>query len=643
MKRFYILIFFVSFFISVFNGLAKNIYSANNTKPAIFSISDSTYKKTKKLSKIIFGCFSEDISSFEDFVKRAKNSGATHIILTAEDLPKSYWQYDTPGDPYPAWVITNVGLLKICTPRALRPYIPQDYAEQIMQILEDRCRILRKYGLKGTMTTFEPQMLPEKVYTDHPLWRGPRVEHPMRAKVARFAPDVDNPEVLSLYRESIAMLIRRCPEIEILSLHTNDSGTGLSWSGGLYSGRSGNTLYKNRPMEERLNDFFSALQAGAKDAGGNLEIDILWTREEQPERIANNLKTGMAIENLEGPNAMPYKATVGYLLDYFNFYYPVLGIPQPFRFINELEKAYRSPAPRLVVMMGDRFNKDLYFQIYDRFLEKPDTDEFSCIQLLKEIAGEQVGEENADLLVKFWMELEEVNKLADFLDTGGFIFYLGSVQQRWLTRPFIPFPEELSAEEKDYFRKYQFQGRTEEHANDLVDLQGYRFYSGMSGNYFVEKILGRVRSHIQMTRSYLGEILNNTETSQKAKYELMDLRLSSFLCLVENAVNAVSYQAQIDRLKSLGYQPQFQKGRGLVWDREWILETARKEVDNTALLMQILKSTDEKIIDIAPTPKESDIRLLEQNLLENLQKKLNIMNAHWLDYNRIFTINWRDQ
>ena len=642
MKKAYSLVFLILFFISGFIGLPENLFSDNNTKKTIFAMSKSTDEQIKKISKIIFGCFSEDLSAFEEFVKRAKNSGATHIILTAEDLPRSYWQYDTPGDPYPAWVITNIGLLKICTPAALRPYIPQDYAEQVMRILEDRCRILRKYGLKGAMTTFEPQMLPEQVYIDHPLWRGPRVEHPMRARVARFAPDVDNPEVLSLYRESIAMLIRRCPEIDILSFHTNDSGTGLSWSGGLYSGRSGNTRYKNRPMADRLLDFFSALQAGAKDASGNLEIDILWTREQQPERIAMSLKPGMAIENLEGPNATPYKASVGYLLDYFNFYYPVLGIPHALRFMNELEKAYQSSAPRLVVMMGDRFNKDLYFQIYDRFRERPLADDISRLQLLKEIATEQVGEENANSLLQIWLELAEVNKLADFVDTGGFIFYLGTVQQRWLTRPFVPFPEELSPDEKDYYRKFQFQGRTEEHADDLVDLQGYRFYSGMSGNYFVGKILGRVRSHIQIAHSYLAEIIENNNNPQKAKYELFDLRLRAFLYLNENAANAVSYQAQLDRLKSLGYQPQFRKGRGIVWDREWILETARSEIDNTALFMQLLKSTDQKVLDISTSPEHDDIRLLEHNLLESLQKKLNIMNAHWLDYNRIFTVNWRD-
>ena len=69
-----------------------------------------------------------------------------------------------------------------------------------------------------------------------------------------------------------------------------------------------------------------------------------------------------------------------------------------------------------------------------------------------------------------------------------------------------------------------------------------------------------------------------------------------------------------------------------------IMETARQEIDNTALLMELIKSTDQVVIDISPSPEHNDIRVLEHNILENLQKKIDIMNARWLDYNRLFTV-----
>jgi len=153
-------------FIVVSMGLlsqVNTVYSANKINPG-------QYKK------IVFGCYTTDINDFEEFVVKAKNLGATHINITAEDLPKSYWQYDTPGDPYPAWVITNTGLLKICRPKALEQYLPSDYSKKVLSILEQRCKVLRKYGMKAAFSTFEPQMLPEQVFADHPLWRGARVK-----------------------------------------------------------------------------------------------------------------------------------------------------------------------------------------------------------------------------------------------------------------------------------------------------------------------------------------------------------------------------------------------------------------------------------------------------------------------------------
>ena len=594
---------------------------------------------SNEFEKIIFGCYAENMQEFEEFVIRAKQSGATHINLSNEDLPKSYWQYDTPGDPYPAWVVTNVGLLKIAIPEALKPYLPQEYAEEVMKILEERCSILRKHGMKGALKTFEPQMLPEEVFKDHPLWRGPRVDHPMRSKVARWAPSIDHPDVLALYRESVMKLVSRCNEIEILTLYTNDSGTGLDWSGGLYSGKMGNTLYMNKPMSQRLNDFFSVLQKGSEDAGGSLEIDVQWTREKDPVKISKDLERGMAIENLEGPDATQYKSQVGYLLDYFNLYYPVMGIPHPVRFLNELSTAWEREAPRLFVFIGDRFDKDLYFFIYDKFMEELPLDEISKYQFLLDVAGQIAGKENAYALFSVWLNLYECQKLRSFIETGGYIYYLGGVQQRWLTRPFVPYPEELTKNEKEYYRKFQFQGRTEEHADDLIDLQGYRLYSDWSGRYLIGRAMGWFRDHILDAKKELEGLITVSEGETKQAFELFDLRLQSFLLLIENSNNAVSYQAQIDRVKSLGVDPEFRpvpESRS-GWDRQLMLETARKEIDNTALLMKLLLSTDQNILDISPSVGHDDIRVLEHNFLESLQKKLDIMNAHWLDYNRLFT------
>ena len=78
-------------------------------------------------------------------------------------------------------------------------------------------------------------------------------------------------------------------------------------------------------------------------------------------------------------------------------------------------------------------------------------------------------------------------------------------------------------------------------------------------------------------------------------------------------------------------------GKPSTWERTMILETARKEIDNTALLIKLLESNNDVILDLAPTKELEDIRRLGPDFVAQLKQKLRIMNEHWLDYNRIYT------
>src|SRR5262245_36505703 len=113
--------------------------------------------------KIIAGGSYTDLADFEKFATRAKQSGVTHIRIS-DSLPWSYWQYDDPNDPYPSWVISNPGLLKIAIPGALKKYIPPQHSEEVLGLLEARAKVLQRLGLKAAISTFDPSMLPEAVF-----------------------------------------------------------------------------------------------------------------------------------------------------------------------------------------------------------------------------------------------------------------------------------------------------------------------------------------------------------------------------------------------------------------------------------------------------------------------------------------------
>tara|TARA_B110000483_G_scaffold123823_1_gene148999 strand:+ start:32508 stop:32687 length:180 start_codon:yes stop_codon:yes gene_type:complete len=58
--------------------------------------------------KTIFGISDDSLEQFEEVARQSTECGATHLVVT-EDLPVAQWQFDAPGDPYPAWYAFQPG------------------------------------------------------------------------------------------------------------------------------------------------------------------------------------------------------------------------------------------------------------------------------------------------------------------------------------------------------------------------------------------------------------------------------------------------------------------------------------------------------------------------------------------------------
>ena len=150
------------------------------------------------------------LAAYDKEAADAQARGATHLSVTT-GLPPALWEFDSPGDPYPAWYVAQQSFLKIFTPKELQPYVDQAWASRTAALVVARCQILQKYGLKGIWNSDEPQELPEAFFQAHPELRGPRVDQPNRARVPRFAPSVDEPETLRLYRDALQASGRSAP------------------------------------------------------------------------------------------------------------------------------------------------------------------------------------------------------------------------------------------------------------------------------------------------------------------------------------------------------------------------------------------------------------------------------------------------
>jgi len=120
---------------------------------------------------------------FEHRVVLSKALGATHVVIT-DDIPPASWQFDAPDDPYPAWFIYRPRLLKIFPPKEVQPCVDMRYARRLQKIFEDRCAILREYGLKAQWDSSEPQVMPEAFLTAYPQLHRPRVDRRRTVPVA---------------------------------------------------------------------------------------------------------------------------------------------------------------------------------------------------------------------------------------------------------------------------------------------------------------------------------------------------------------------------------------------------------------------------------------------------------------------------
>jgi hypothetical protein len=586
-----------------------------------------------------------DLALFERKASLSKELGATHLLIT-EGLPLATWELDE-NDPYPSWYVHHASLLKIFPPKDVQPYVNMDYAEKVSGILEKRCEILRKYGLKAVWNANEPAVMPEAFFVAFPQLRGPRIDQPNRSRKAHFAPSADEPDVLRMYRESMQLLLKKCPEVELFNWVTTDAGSGFDWAPSLYPGINGNSNYKNRPMSERVSGFMINAQQAAKDAGHQIEINLNPIAARQwmiptfsPDVLAaivQRLPRGLAVQGREGPDGRAY-ASGNISVAGGGAFYPVVGIVAPSMSGAEGPRADAAPA-RVVINLGDATTMDFNYRLLKATRGVPMRTLLERVTALRAFAAGEAGEEQADNLVEVWSELNDVERNLNVLDFGGMLRF-GHVLNRWINRPMVPFPETLTDEEKKDYRKFLFQAKGEEQADNLIDIQAMREYEGWGAKLLFQRTIETTLPQIRSALSRVERIRDGAkDDAGRKKWDLTGKRLQAVIYLLQSADNMVAYQAQLDRVKAQGGKPDANPVLGVQsgWDRTDLMETARKEIDTMVNLEQLLDSTSEPILDLAPTAEEETIMRLGPNVAAQIKHKVDVMNAHWRDYDLLFT------
>ena len=581
--------------------------------------------------KVIFTCPTNTMEEFRQLARQAAELGATHVSIS--DLPKSRWQWELDmNDPYPNWGMLVTSLFKVVVPEELKPFLPANYAKKNLQIVKERCVILKKLGLKAAFFGKEPAWLPEAVYQAHPEWRGPRCEHPRRARHTYYAPCIDQPEVLAMYRKAVAELCRQAP-IEVFSLLTNDSGGGICWSVSLYPGQNGPSWCEKRSYADRVVGFMSTIQDGARDAGLQAEVSMHYgsgyISQAEVASVIPLLKSGQALNFKTRDESVPTR-TIGY-----NFYIsgvgPVLGIPQVFRVAEQLQDASSDQTTNRTFMM-DEANAPEYFELVHQFRNNPATTMIGRMQNILRTAEHFAGPEGAHHLMQAWDKIGRAALIVHNL-SGDPLMLVGTVNQRWITRPLVPFPMELTPEEKDYYRKYQFQSNSEEEAADLMNLQGFEVINGFSGTMITGTQFTLAIGLLQSAIDDLGKVTKAPDD----QWAVLQNRVRTLVCFYRNAHYTSQYQDILDR-SDYSKPPVEQNIYPMDGDQllREIQIVSRRDIDNTNDLIRLLEASRVPLVLTAPTKAEEDIFILGPDLIDQLKKKVAITLKHQLEVHRLY-------
>jgi hypothetical protein len=526
----------------------------------------------------------------------------------------------------------------------------------VAALIEARCKILRRLGLKAHWGANIPQVMPEAFFTAYPHLRGPRVDQPNRSRTARFSMCVDQPETLRLYAVAMKNLLARCPEIESFSFLTQDSGSGFCWVAALYPGANGHSDCRERPMSDRISSFLVPLKDVAKSAGHDVEISLnpIHPRQwmipsfspEQLDAIARQLPRGIAVQGREGPDGRPFQSLGTSSAYGRGAFHPVVGLAVPdLRWLRTGRVTAAQPADatrsarQLVSLRADEAVMESSARLLEATTESSTGNVAERLAALRTFAASETNEAQADDLLAIWLLLDDADRRLSALNFGDMLHF-GHVLNRWINRPMVPFPEELSDADKAHYRPFLFQAKGEVQAENLADIQGMRMYEGYGARLIFQRVVETVVPDVEDALRHAQRIRDSaSDETTRARWELFGRRLEAAICLLHTADHMVGYQAQLDRVKALAIMPEPNPPLGAQssWDRDDLWNLARSEIDNTVRLQRLLESTPEPLLDLAPTAQEETIMRLGPDLIAQLKRKIDLMNAHWMDYDRLFT------
>jgi hypothetical protein len=495
----------------------------------------------------------------ERYVASLAEAGFTHVEVNG--LQAHMPMEDTVAhEYYPQFYTYCAGFNHFVDTPLTKGLWPAHYLEANLTNLKKLAALGGRYGLKPGVCMFEPRSLPERFFQKNPTLRGARVDHPFRSRLPRFCLAQDHPVTKQHYRAAIQALVKAAPELNYMSVWTNDSGAGFEHTGSLYVGRNGGPYmireWRNhdkiaQAAGESIVRYLHNLQKSAAEL--NPDFDVI-LRIEPFKLEQDHIKAGMGGHvTWEAPTLL----VRGYNLPYSHPRYPDLGggaAGSPLQtVIDESERQVlkdslaKNTDPILQYTAGTTASFEPLLGIpYARLLHKkllamrdlglrrisaigglgstpqtpywPNPEVLRAVQftpdepvdaVLLSAARRFVGEKHAPALVAAWDAFEEALSWqpAVMLFSG-----FGFTWQRTFDRPYVPDIEAIPTPERAYYERHGCFQHNNPGINDLgkdvlFDLVT-REHGTKAAGYFdknvfprLEKLIARVEKLITQTAS----------------------------------------------------------------------------------------------------------------------------------------------
>lgn len=578
----------------------------------------------------------KNLDEFRSIAKQAaalKPYGKVKINIGAL-ADKSFHEIPAKGSAWHEYASSNPTPFKFFPDAKLAPFIPAEFVKKNRQLMLDKAKILREFGLEGAFMGYEPNFMPAAFFDAYPSLLGPRVDHPRRSTEKAFAPCISVKETQQMYASMMAEMLKAVPEITTLTFKTNDAGAGICWADWLYSGPNGPSACKHFSMGERVAMLMNAYKEGAAKAGKTLSIYMDAGASNFSEAERADIEKQLP-ENcfFQGNNERPIVNTGGTLASM----YPVTGIINAPALLKQLRTVGKKNNNTVFISLRAAYDRgaersdltQLMFQLLDKKLKDPVVakDTWNDLKELQQVCEIWAGNQAADLF-KAFVALEDAMEYKAATFPRVHSLYWG-VTERLINRPLVIAPQRLSSTEEAYFLPYVFNIWEDEARMDYMDVHG-----------------GRVTVAPDVVANYVKQVHIAANLFDKVEavgvrkdfFKRMGLSLRIYASVMRSCANFSSAQIIRDRDSAVINGPVQRPDKGSSWaghpDFIPFNNIMRDELDNTTELIGLLQNGGLELLVQTNNPAYEDRFLLSADLVNQLKKKRKIMLDHWQDVER---------